>query len=400
MEPVRLVLPGKLLTQAIRLLRRRNPPIVYLSIGTSRRPGGIDWLGRGVLDGWDGSEPAVVVTGSATLECVSQAPAILFHLTRRNTPVVQLVHPNGTRQQVSLRILAPGLPEQNEQGTLRSEATPFRWSRTLGALGLHAWQRLCQLHYAVVGCGRTGSLLAHTLVRNGVHRLTLIDPDEVELSNLDGDCFLPDHLGQPKPTALSASLRQINPLAKIDALPESVTSSTVLPALKEADVLICAADHDGARWACGLVASLYLKPMLDVGVGVMQTAEAGQRMGADVRWIVPGEHCLLCMGGVARPEHVAVIQQGSLQEVQHRQTRNWRQERAGSLHSLNQVAVGLALRMLEDYLGFHLQNSLWLRLTYDRAIPSIQQIPLADSTPNCLCHLAGGGDELLLRIHR
>lgn len=400
MGPVRLVLPGKLLTEAMRLLRRRNPPAVYLNVGISHRCEGIDWLGRSVLDAWDGREPAVIVTGSAALECVSTAPALLLYLARRRPPTLCLLNPDGTRQQVALRILAPGLPEQHEHDTSQPHKPAWRWSRTAGALGAYAWQRLSQLHYAVIGCGRTGSLVAHTLVRNGVHHLTLIDPDEVELHNLDSDGFLPDHLGQPKVNALSAGLRLINPLARIDALPESVTSATALPALKEADVLICAVDHDGARWACGLVASLYLKPMLDVGTGILPTAQAGQQMGADVRWIVPGEHCLLCMGGVARPEHVAVVHEGALQELRYQQTRNWRQERAGSLRSLNQVAVGLALRMLEDYLASRLQTSLWLRVTYDKAIPSIQQMSLADSTPDCLCHLAGGGDDLLLRSDR
>lgn len=400
MENVRLVLPAKLLTEAMRLLRRRNPPVVYVSAGFSRRCGGVDWLGRRLLDSWDGGEPVIVVTGSTTLEHVGRSPAIVLHLTRPSIPAVWLLHPDGRREPVALRLLAPGLPERGGHSVQRLHTSFWRWSRAAGALGSYAWRRLCELRYAVVGCGRTGSLVAHTLIRNGVSYLTLIDPDEVELPNLDSDGFLPDHLGQPKASALSNSLRVINPLAQIEAVAESVTSAAVLPALKEADVLVCAVDHDGARWACALFASLYLKPMLDVGTGILHTTEGGQQMGADVRWTVPGEHCLMCMGAVARPEHVTVVREGTLEEIQHRRTRNWRQERAGSLRSLNQIAVGLALRMLEDYLACRLRTSLWLRLTYEGVIPTIRQMPIGSDTSQCLCQLAGGGDEILASLER
>lgn len=399
MENVRLVLSGKLLAEAMRRLRRSNPAVAYLSAGFSRRCGGVDWLGRRLLGLWDGNEPAIVITGSATLEHVSRAPAIVLHLTRQSIPAVYLLHPNGQREPVALHLLVPGLPERDGH-SVHPLHTSWRWSRTAGALGAYAWRRLCELRYTVVGCGRTGSLIAHTLIRNGVDRLTLIDPDEVELSNLDSDGFLPDHLGQLKTSALSDSLRVVNPLAQIEAIPESVTSLAALPALKEADVLICAVDHDGARWACGLFASLYLKPMLDVGTGILHIAEGGRQMGADVRWVIPGERCLMCMGGVARLEHIAVVREGALQELQHRQTRNWRQERAGSLRSLNQIAAGLALRMLEEYLACRLRTSLWLRLTYEGAIPTIRQMPLADSASGCLCQIAGGGDEVLASLER
>ena len=51
------------------------------------------------------------------------------------------------------------------------------WSRTIGALGEPAWRRLTELHVAIVGCGRTGSLVATGLNHMGVKRLALIDPD-------------------------------------------------------------------------------------------------------------------------------------------------------------------------------------------------------------------------------
>jgi hypothetical protein len=135
---------------------------------------------------------------------------------------------------------------------------------------------------------------------------------------------------------------------------------------------------------------LYLKPLLDVGTGVL-TSESGEPLlGADIRWIVPGEGCLLCIGGFANPQQVEVVRQGLHAEQQYRAQRHWQQERRGSLRSLNMVAVGLALRMLEDYLAMRLQTSRWLRLVYQDATPQLQTP--AYNTPNreCLCVQLGG----------
>jgi hypothetical protein len=288
---------------------------------------------------------------------------------------------------VTLRLIAPGLPEITDHD-LAPETFPEpgeRHSRIAGALGEYGWQRLCALHYALIGCGRTGSLLANTLVRSGVRRLTLVDPDHVEEHNLDGDGFRPEHVGRPKAQALAESLHTLNPRADIHALVGSVTEVAALSALKAADVLLCAVDHDGARWACGVLAALYLKPLLDVGTGVLPAEGDDLLLGADLRWIVPGEHCLLCLGSLAQEQHVAVVREGALREHAHRRHRRWQSERRGSLRSLNQAAVGLALRMLEDYLCTRLRGSLWLRLIYHGAIPELHRPSPASPGSHCLC---------------
>jgi hypothetical protein len=143
---------------------------------------------------------------------------------------------------------------------------------------------------------------------------------------------------------------------------------------------------------------LYLKPLLDVGTGVL-TSESGEPLlGADIRWIVPGEGCLLCIGGLANPQQVEVVRQGLHAEQQYRAQRHWQQERRGSLRSLNMVAVGLALRMLEDYLAMRLQTSRWLRLTYHNATPQLQELGQGAPSRHCLCPHIGGGDKLLAQL--
>ena len=385
----RLVVPGAVLQQALRALERSQADWTACAIERVRRADGEDWLTRGLASGADLPNPALILARVSVLPAALRLPAAVLYIARGAPPRAYWLDAEGQRHPMGLLILAPGLPEV---GALpeRSYAAEERWSRIAGALGDYAWRRLCQLHYLIIGCGRNGSLLSHALVRTGARRLTLVDPDTTELCNLDGDGYLPDHITRPKADALAESLRAVNPTIEAQPLAYSVSDSRILPAVREADVLITAVDDDGARWAAAHLAVLYLKPLLDVGTGVLTTESGEPLLGADIRWIVPGEGCLLCMGGVANPQQVEVVRQGLYAEQQYRAQRHWRRERRGSLRSLNMIATGLALRMLEDYLAMRLHTSRWLRLVYQDAMPQLQTP--AYNTPNreCLCVQLGG----------
>src|SRR5262249_4104834 len=91
-----------------------------------------------------------------------------------------------------LNVVGPGMPLLNLLPSDRSTGiavTPSTvrewWSRTIGALGEETWARLTNLHSAVVGVGRSGSVLAEAIANGwGVERLSLIDPDLIEIHNL------------------------------------------------------------------------------------------------------------------------------------------------------------------------------------------------------------------------
>jgi hypothetical protein len=385
----RLVVPGAVLQQSLRALERSQADWTACAIERVRRADGEDWLTRGLANGAALPNPALILARTPVLPAALDLPAAVLYIARGAPPRAYWLDADGQCHPMGLLLLSPGLPEV---GALpeRSYAAEERWSRIAGALGDYAWRRLCQLHYLIIGCGRNGSLLSHALVRTGARRLTLVDPDTTELCNLDGDGYLSDHITRPKADALAESLRAVNPTIEAQPLAYSVSDSRILPAVREADVLITAVDDDGARWAAAHLAVLYLKPLLDVGTGVLTTESGEPLLGADIRWIVPGEGCLLCMGGVANLQQVEVVRQGLYAEQQYRAQRHWQRERRGSLRSLNMIATGLALRMLEDYLAMRLPTSRWLRLVYQDAMPQLQTP--AYNTPNrgCLCVQLGG----------
>ncbi len=83
-------------------------------------------------------------------------------------------------------------------------------------LGRQALSKLSASHVAVFGLGGVGSWCAEALARSGVGELTLIDHDEVGLTNLNRQAeALHSTLGMPKAEAMAARVLDINPACRV-----------------------------------------------------------------------------------------------------------------------------------------------------------------------------------------
>jgi hypothetical protein len=256
------------------------------------------------------------------------------------------------------------------------------------------------LHYGVVGVGRSGSVLAQALTAGwGVERLSLIDPDVIQEHNLGEMAGVTEaNRGAAKATALASGLRF--PELSRPTITTVVSSITHLPALSAAqacDVLFGCLDHDAARLALAALAVLFCKPYVDIATGIHGTA-GRRRMGADVRLLIPGERCLLCLGGLADPAGTRRVLASADGEQAFYAERDWRQERAGSLRSLNQLAAALALRLWEDFITERVTGSTWIHAEFDQVgRMNVAYPPLTPTSPCSLCMLLGLGEEGLPR---
>ncbi|PIY48295.1 MAG: hypothetical protein COZ06_16800 [Armatimonadetes bacterium CG_4_10_14_3_um_filter_66_18] len=400
----RVVLPEPLLRAALGRFLREPAQVLLHPAGLNVTEDCCEWLVRGQANVGDAPVgPAVLLTAQPAIQpLLSSAPVALVHLPRRGRPRVRMADGDGALDRGVLRIMAPGLAETQAGALTHSQALPVseRFSRVAGALGDPLWQRLLALRFALVGCGRTGSLLATTLIRMGVRDLALIDPDTVEASTLDGAGYFLPQLGSPKAETLGNYLRVVSPGVTVTPCANSVTSLAALAAVKRADLLVCAADNDGARWACGLLSARYLKVLLDVGVGVFSPlsspATDGPSMGAEVRLIVPGSEagpCLACFGGVANPQQVAALFRSAGDERRSQEERVWRQERAGSLRFLAEMAGGHGLALLFGFLSGRVAGSTWLRVEFDAdGLPAVHRVSPQRRADCPLCATLGQGD--------
>lgn len=121
----------------------------------------------------------------------------------------------------------------------------------LPQIGPDGQQRLSTSHAAIVGCGALGSCLADMLARAGVGRLTVIDRDLIELTNLQRQVLydeqdLADAL--PKAEAARRRLSRINSTIRIDAVVDDVNPSNVQRLVSDADVIVDGLDNFETRY--------------------------------------------------------------------------------------------------------------------------------------------------------
>jgi adenylyltransferase/sulfurtransferase len=112
-------------------------------------------------------------------------------------------------------------------------------------------ERLLSAHAAIVGCGALGTVHAATLARAGVGKLTIIDRDYVELSNLQRQWLFTENdaeQGLPKAVAAATALQQINSTCHVTAQVADVTPSTIEDLLDGAAVILDATDNFETRY--------------------------------------------------------------------------------------------------------------------------------------------------------
>lgn len=98
---------------------------------------------------------------------------------------------------------------------------PVRFDRNARLLGLPAMERLAAAHVVVLGLGGVGSFTAEALARAGVGRLTLVDGERIEETNVNRQLHALDgEVGRFKAEALADRLRRIAPQAVVEPVPE------------------------------------------------------------------------------------------------------------------------------------------------------------------------------------
>lgn len=94
--------------------------------------------------------------------------------------------------------------------------------------GAGSLERLAAARVAVVGVGGVGSWTAEGLVRSGIGEITLIDMDDVCITNTNRQMpALAATVGQPKVDVVARRLREINPECRVITVPEFLTESSV-----------------------------------------------------------------------------------------------------------------------------------------------------------------------------
>lgn len=119
-------------------------------------------------------------------------------------------------------------------GRMNADDYSFRFGGIERLYGRRALEAFRQSHIAIVGLGGVGSWAAEALARSGIGTLTLIDMDDICVSNTNRQLHaLEGQYGRTKTDAMAERLKAINPHADIRAHFGFLTTKNVTDLLTE-----------------------------------------------------------------------------------------------------------------------------------------------------------------------
>jgi len=168
----------------------------------------------------------------------------------------------------------------------------LRYSRhlLLNEIGVEGQQRLRSASMLVVGAGGLGSPAAFYLASAGVARITLVDGDNVDLTNLQRQILhTTERIGTPKARSGQATLAAINPDVDVIPVVARADETALAQLVSEATVVLDCSDNFATRHALNRACVLRGKPLVS-GAAIRFD---GQVAVFDMRH--PGSPCYACL---------------------------------------------------------------------------------------------------------
>lgn len=161
----------------------------------------------------------------------------------------------------------------------------------IGGVGV---TRLAGAHVVLVGMGGIGCPALQYLAAAGIGRLTLIDDDSVDLSNLQRQTlFTPADIGQAKAQCAARWVQAFDPALTVTAVAERIVRGNARALLAGADVVLDGTDNFATRLLVSDTATGLCIPLVSAALGRFQ-AQIGTFRG----WL-PDAPCYRCFVGDA-----------------------------------------------------------------------------------------------------
>lgn len=268
--------------------------------------------------------------------------------------------PDGTRAKLGeYRIIGKTIGRQTSSP--RSAVSQVSaYDRQVRMFGKAGQEILSNSKVAIVGLGGVGSLVAEYAARLGIGELVLVDPDEIEDTNLSRvvGAMAADVAAHRRKTEIAARLiRAANPGTKIAEYPVDVLNADAASELKSCDYIFLCADSMRARLLVNAVSHQYFVPVVQLGAKIV-TDDRGVLVDAmsAVRAVRPGEGCLWCNGFI--PSGVLALEAKSDEE--RKAQAYGTHEPNPSVITMNAVAAAQGMNdFLFDYLGLREAAGDW-----------------------------------------
>jgi molybdopterin-synthase adenylyltransferase len=141
----------------------------------------------------------------------------------------------------------------------------LRYSRhiLLDEIGIEGQQRLLASHVLMIGAGGLGSPVALYLGTAGVGRITIVDDDRVDLTNLQRQiAHTQARVGRPKAESAMQAIAAINPDVRVMPLIERASGERLVGLVAEADVVVDCCDNFATRQQVNAACVKHKKPLV------------------------------------------------------------------------------------------------------------------------------------------
>lgn len=188
----------------------------------------------------------------------------------------------------------------------RMQDVPAVYDRQVRAFGTATQALLNRLHVGIVGLGGIGSPIAEQLCRLGVGKLTLVDGDHFDPSNINrvyGSQTA--DVGVAKVAIAQRNIERIGLGTQVSTVPIHITDESSAKTLRDCDVIFGCTDKQIPRAILNQLSLRYSIPVIDSGVLI--DSENGRIRGVHgrVTTVIAGEACLFCRGRIS-PEALRI----------------------------------------------------------------------------------------------
>jgi molybdopterin/thiamine biosynthesis adenylyltransferase len=172
----------------------------------------------------------------------------------------------------------------------------LRYSRhiLLDEMGIEAQEKVLAAHALIIGAGGLGSPAALYLGSAGVGRITLVDDDVVDLTNLQRQiAHTTARVGQPKVDSAAVAMHAINPEVQVTALQTRADAAVLDRLVRDASVVLDCSDNYTTRHAVNAACVRHGKPLV---------AGAVIRFDAQITVVDPRDEHSPCYACIFPPE--------------------------------------------------------------------------------------------------
>jgi len=188
-----------------------------------------------------------------------------------------------------------------------SDEQLLRYSRQimLPAFDVEGQLRLLNSHVLIVGLGGLGSPVAMYLAAAGVGTLTLVDDDEVDLSNLQRQIVhRSEMLGRSKVLSAKAALQALNPETVVHTVAQRLEGDRLRDVVQNVDLIVDCSDNFTTRFALNRLSVELQRPLV---------SGAAIRMEGQISVFDPRRDdspCYQCLYGEGADENLSCSEAG------------------------------------------------------------------------------------------